>query len=59
MRVKRESKKAKFSGKVVIALPKEKHISLEEKFKKYKGDNLSKEYDWGKFVGREIIDYEK
>ena len=30
------------------------YISLKERIKKYKGKNLTKEYDWGKPVGKEI-----
>ena len=39
----------------VISFPKEKEISLEERFKNYDGPNLCKDFDWGKDVGRVIL----
>ena len=40
--------------KILISIPKNKKIDLEELFKKYKGNNLSKEFEWDEPVGREI-----
>lgn len=44
----------KVEDKIVITIPKKKHISLEEKFKAYKGENLAKEFVWDEPRGREI-----
>ncbi len=41
-------------NKIVISIPKKKKISLEERFKNYHGDNLSKEFSWDERVGKEI-----
>ena len=40
--------------KIVISIPKKKKISLEEEFKLYKGENLSKEFVWDEPRGKEI-----
>lgn len=40
-------------NKIIISVPLKK-ISLEEKFKKYHGKNLSKEFTWDENVGKEI-----
>ena len=40
--------------KIVITIPKKKKISLADKFKEYKGKNLSKDFTWDESVGREI-----
>lgn len=40
--------------KIIISIPKREKISLEERFKNYKGENLSKEFVWDGPVGREI-----
>lgn len=38
---------------LIISIPKKK-ISLEDRFKKYHGKNLAKEFSWDENVGREI-----
>lgn len=40
--------------KIIISVPKKKKISLKEKFEKYKGKNLTKDFSWDENVGREI-----
>lgn len=40
--------------KIIISVPKKKKISLEDRFKKYHGKNLAKEFSWDENVGREI-----
>ena len=40
--------------KIIISIPKKQKISLEERFKNYKGPNLCKEFSWDGPVGREI-----
>lgn len=40
--------------KIVIRIPKKKKISLEERFKKYQGENLTKEFSWDEPKGKEI-----
>ena len=40
--------------KIIITVPKKKKISLEDRFKKYHGKNLAKEFSWDENVGREI-----
>ena len=40
--------------KIVISIPKKKKISLADKFKKYKGKNLAKDFSWDESVGNEI-----
>ncbi len=40
--------------KIVIRIPKKKKISLEERFKKYQGENLAKEFSWDEPKGKEI-----
>ena len=40
--------------KIIITKPETKKISLEKKFKKYKGKNLAKEFNWDDPKGREI-----
>ena len=40
--------------KIVISIPKNRKISLEEKFKNYNGDNLAKDFSWDDSMGREI-----
>jgi antitoxin MazE len=44
----------KVEDKIVITIPKKEHISLEEKFKAYKGENLAKEFVWDEPRGKEI-----
>ncbi len=41
-------------NKIIISKSKKKKISLEELFKKYDGENLSKEFEWDAPRGREI-----
>jgi len=40
--------------KIIISIPKKKKISLADKFKEYKGDNLAKDFSWDESVGKEI-----
>lgn len=40
--------------KIIISIPKKKKISLEDRFKEYRGKNLAKEFSWDEDVGREI-----
>ena len=40
--------------KIVIFKPKDDKISLAEKFKTYKGENLAKEFSWDDDKGKEI-----
>ena len=40
--------------KILITIPKKKKIDLEELFKNYTGENLSKEFEWDEPVGREL-----
>lgn len=41
-------------NRIIISIPKRKKISLAERFKKYPGKNLAKEFSWDENVGREI-----
>ena len=41
-------------GRIVISIPKRKKISLADKFKEYKGENLAKDFSWDESVGKEI-----
>ena len=41
-------------GKIIISKSMNKKISLEERFKKYKGENLAKEFSWDEPRGNEI-----
>ena len=40
--------------KIVISKTKKKKISLEERFKIYKGKNLAKEFSWDEPRGKEL-----
>ncbi len=40
--------------KIIISIPKKKKISLEERFKNYRGENLSKDFSWDDPMGEEI-----
>ena len=40
--------------KTIKTINKKDVILLEKKFKKYKGENLSKDFKWDKPVGKEI-----
>lgn len=40
--------------KIVITKVKEEKISLKERFKNYKGPNLSKEFEWDEPRGKEL-----
>lgn len=42
------------NDKIIISKPKLKKISLEERFAKYNGENLSKDFSWDNPKGREI-----
>lgn len=39
---------------IIITKSKSNKMSLEEKFRNYKGENLSKNFTWDEPVGREI-----
>lgn len=39
---------------IIITKPKKTKISLEERFKEYKGENLAKEFTWDEAKGKEI-----
>ena len=52
---KREELIKEENTKTILGVKIEK-ISLEERFKNYDGPNLCKDFDWGKDVGREILD---
>ena len=39
---------------IIISKPKRKKISLEERFKKYNGENQAKYFTWDSDVGKEI-----
>ena len=52
---KKDVKKIKKEERKVITISDRKKVSLEEEFKKYKGNNLSKEFKWDNPVGRETI----
>lgn len=41
-------------NKIIITKSNKKTISLEKKFKQYKGENLAKEFSWDEPTGREI-----
>lgn len=40
--------------KIIISVPKRKKISLEERFKEYNGNNLTKDFIWDESVGKEL-----
>ena len=40
--------------KIIISIPKKRKISLKEKFNKYNGENLAKDFSWDEDKGREI-----
>ena len=40
--------------KIIISIPKQKKISLSDKFKEYKGENLAKDFSWDEGVGKEL-----
>ena len=48
LNIKEENKK------IIISIPEKEKISLEERFKNYKGSNLTKEFSWDKSVGKEV-----
>lgn len=39
---------------IIITKLKKKHISLEDRIKEYKGENLSKDFSWDEAKGKEI-----
>lgn len=41
-------------NKIVISVPKRKKISLKDRFKKYNGKNLAKDFTWDESIGKEI-----
>lgn len=42
------------NNKIIITKLKEEKISLEERFKSYKGHNLCKDFEWDEPKGKEI-----
>ncbi len=40
--------------KIILSKPKKEKISLKEKFSKYNGENLAKEFTWDEPRGKEI-----
>ncbi len=40
--------------KIIISKPKKEKISLEERFSKYNGENLAKDFTWNNPKGKEI-----
>ena len=42
------------NDKIIISKPKKTKISLEERFTKYNGENLAKEFSWDEQRGKEI-----
>ena len=42
------------NDKIIITKQKRKKISLEERFKQYKGENLAKDFSWDEPKGREV-----
>ncbi len=40
--------------KIIISKLKNKHITLKERIKQYKGPNLAKDFIWDENVGKEI-----
>lgn len=40
--------------KIIISIPKNKKISLANRFNNYKGENLAKNFSWDESVGKEI-----
>ena len=41
-------------NKIVISVPQRRKISLEKRFREYKGKNLAKSFTWDESVGKEI-----
>lgn len=44
----------KINDKIIITKPKKVKMSLEERFAKYKGKNLAKDFTWDNSKGKEI-----
>lgn len=42
------------NNQIIITKPKKTKISLEERFKEYKGENLAAEFTWDEAKGKEI-----
>ncbi len=42
------------NDKIIITKPKKNKISLEERFAKYNGENLAKDFSWDEPKGKEI-----
>ena len=42
------------NDKIIITKPKKVNISLAERFEKYNGENLAKEFSWDEAKGKEI-----
>lgn len=39
----------------IIGISEKKKTSLEEKFKSYKGNNLTKDFSWDESIGKELF----
>lgn len=48
-------KRVNKNEKKIISQDKDVKISLAEKFEKYKGKNLTKEFSWDEDIGKEVI----
>lgn len=48
-------KRVNKNEKKIISKDKDVKISLAEKFEKYKGKNLTKEFSWDEDIGKEVI----
>lgn len=48
-------KRVNKNEKKIISQDKDAKISLAEKFEKYKGKNLTKEFSWDEDIGKEVI----
>lgn len=42
------------NDKIIITKPKKTRISLKERFEKYNGENLAKDFSWDEDKGKEI-----
>ena len=40
--------------KIIISKSENKHLTFEERLRKYNGDNIVENYDWGEAKGKEI-----
>ena len=42
------------NDKIIITKPKKTRISLKERFEKYNGENLAKDFSWDEAKGKEL-----